>query len=168
MGAVSSGPAHTELAGGWAGEPSPEDSGKRAWKRGARPPRAPLRPRPPHLGPPPGDLLPELGQRRGEAGEERGVRGREGGVAEEFLGRRPHLGHPGRPSAARDPVPSAAEPPPLYLVLYCWKTMVAPLWHGVLRQSLSVCRKTKSKMLANLASTVACVTVHGVEFPVGP
>lgn len=38
---MSSGPAHTELAGGWAGEPSPEDSGKRAWKRGARPPRAP-------------------------------------------------------------------------------------------------------------------------------
>ena len=59
-------------------------------------------------------------------------------------------------------------PPPLYLVLYCWKTMVAPLWHGALRQSLSACRKTKSKMLANLASTVACVTVHGVEFPVGP
>lgn len=35
------GPAHSELAEGWAGEPSPEDSGKRAWKRGARPLRAP-------------------------------------------------------------------------------------------------------------------------------
>lgn len=40
------GPAHSELAEGWAAEPSPEDSGKRAWKRGARPPRTPRAPPP--------------------------------------------------------------------------------------------------------------------------
>lgn len=76
--------------------PCPADPGPALAARPETPPA-------PDLGPLPGDVVPELGQRRGEAGEERGVRGGEGGVSEELPGRRPHLGRPGLPWAARAP-----------------------------------------------------------------